>query len=143
MYLIIMQGPPGSGKSTFGAVTAKAFGAVVCSTDDYHYEGSLYIFKPERAKEYHELNQARARELLASGRSVVVDNTNIKAWEARPYVRMGVELGAEIVFVRCTGARPNVHGVPEERVAAMRSSMEELSVQSCINAVAPWEAQNE
>lgn len=139
MYVVIMQGPPGSGKSTLGAKIAVGLTCQICSTDDLHleYPGARYVFKPERAGELHRSNQMRVLGFLKRGISVVVDNTNIRAWEARPYVEMARNFGAEVVFVRCNGRFANVHGVPEERVEAMRAAMEELSVERCLQAERP------
>ncbi len=138
--LFIMQGAPGSGKSTVARELARAFVAASYSTDEFHIEEDrVYRFKPEKAAEFHKRNQARCRQALENGWNVVIDNTAIHRWEARPYVEMAVELGVTVVFVRCTGRFDNDHGVPKERVERMRDEMEELSVEGCLNAVYPWE----
>ncbi len=141
--MFIMQGVPGSGKSTIAKQIIRGAdpsrGCVICSTDDYYMEGGKYNFRPERTKNHHRLNQQRVEGYLESKYSVIVDNTNTMAWEARPYVEMAVKAGIPIVFVRCTGHFPNVHGVPDEVVARMADRMEELSVERCLNARNPWE----
>lgn len=145
--LVIMQGPPGSGKSCMakhirvGISQDKAFEeAVICSTDDY-FEcpvSHVYTFRPELLKEHHQSNQDRVRCYLERGDSVIVDNSCIKRWEARPYVEMAHELGIPVVFVRCTGQWANVHGVPPEKVESMRAAMEELTVEGCRVALPPF-----
>ena len=155
--LVIMQGPPGGGKTTV-AIALKARlestkewpGSVqICSTDDYFMIGhpltGFYKFEPDKLTKHHQSNQHRVLYLLERGITVIVDNTNIRAWEARPYVEMGMRLqnglrrGLKIEFVRCDGRFPNTHGVPGEKVEAMRAAMEDLSVEACLAAKYPWE----
>ena len=134
--LIIMQGAPGSGKSSFAY---KILESVVCSTDDYFETPDGYRFDRDKIGEAHKWNQSKCRHFLDWGSSVVVDNTNIHAWEAKPYVQMAVDLGIPVVFVRCTGKFQNTHGVPDKVVERMRNDMEELTIERCLAAKAPWE----
>lgn len=88
--LIIMRGVPGSGKS-YLAHQLKGNG-VVFSTDDYfiNYQGQ-YLFDRNQLGEAHEWNQKRANEALKSGTNpVVIDNTNLEAWEMQPYIFMAL-----------------------------------------------------
>ena len=62
----------------------------------------------------------RAKAFLDEGRSVIVDNTNIQAWQPREYVRHAIRLGVQVEFVRASGNFNNVHGVPLEKVEKMR-----------------------
>lgn len=82
---------------------------------------------------------ARAKAFLDEGRSVVVDNTNIEAWEPREYVRHAIHLGVKVEFVRAEGRYGNVHGVPAEKVEMMRARLERLTMDSVLNALAPAE----
>lgn len=135
--LVIMQGPSGSGKTTFAERISSSLQALVYSTDDYHETESGYLFQPKRLTEFHLANQKRVHEALVKGYSVIVDNTNIHAWEARPYVESAVELGVPVVFVRCEGRYPNNHGVPPQVVEVMWRELEELSVEKCLKAIRP------
>lgn len=138
--MIIMQGPSGSGKSTMAKLLAKEMNALVFSTDDFFYdENGNYNFDSKKLPEFHQRNQERAREALKQGRNVIIDNTNILCWQAKPYVKMAIEAGITPVFIRCVGTFKNVHGVPENKVEDMRQQMEELTVESCLNSFAPWE----
>jgi len=148
MYLVIMQGPPGSGKSTFANELNNGWRNAqprfkICSTDEYFIDNvtGAYVFKPEKLQEFHRYNQIRVEALLMNGHNVIVDNTNIKAWEARPYVELGMKYNATIVFIRCEGGYPNAHGVPEEKVQKMWEDLEPLSVNACLAARYPWEKQ--
>ena len=142
--LVVMQGASGSGKSTV-AQTIKdmlivlGHDAVICSTDDQFVENGVYTFRPDKIQEFHLKNQKKCRFHLDFGTSVIVDNTNTQAWEARPYVQMAQELGVPVFFVPCHGRFTNLHGVPADKVEAMRNRCEPLTVEGCLKAVAPWE----
>jgi predicted kinase len=142
--MVVMQGASGSGKSTV-AETLKAMleatghKVEIVSTDkEFEVEG-VYTFDPSKLGENHAKTQKKARYHLDGGTSVIVDNTNTQAWEARPYVQMAQELGVPVFFVPCHGRFNNTHGVPADRVEAMRQRCEPLSVQRCLEAKAPWE----
>jgi predicted kinase len=125
--LWIMQGQPGSGKSTLAAAIATEHGAIICSTDDFHHDtDGVYRFKADKLAEFHKRNQERVAELLQKGKSVIVDNTNIFAWQCEPYVAAAKRLGIQIKVVRATGDFPNNHGVPADRVEKMKQDMEDL-----------------
>lgn len=139
--LFITQGPPGSGKTTLARALGYEHGGLVYSTDDYFVVDGVYRFDLSLLKLYHGANQARAAHALKEGRTVIVDNTNVRRWEARPYVREAIKLGVEVVFVRATGKFANGHGVPEDKVRAMREALEELSVESVLASETPWEVE--
>jgi predicted kinase len=85
-----MRGVPGSGKS-YLAHQIKGDG-MVFSADDYfvNYQGQ-YLFDRNQLGDAHEWNQKRANEALKSGTNpVVIDNTNLEAWEMRPYIFMAL-----------------------------------------------------
>lgn len=142
--LIIMQGASGSGKSTV-AKTIKAMleaagkSVKICSTDEQFEVDGVYKFDPSKIAAYHAINQKKCRYALEWDQSAIVDNTNTQAWEAKPYVQMAQELGVPVFFVPCHGRFNNEHGVPADKVDAMRQRLEPLSVQACLEAKAPWE----
>jgi hypothetical protein len=137
--MIVMQGAPGSGKSTEAKRLQAEFGIdAIVSADDYHTGADgVYRFDYRRVGECHERAQNAARLLMMESKSLIVDNTNIWAWEAKPYVVPAVLHGYLIAFVRCHENRPNIHGVPEDKVRQMRDSMEPLTVQHCLSALRP------
>lgn len=135
--LFVMQGAAGSGKSHVAAGLSRAFDAVIVSADSRRYQNGVYVYDPATDGAIHEATQREACDWMQQGRAVVVDNTNIKRWQCKPYVAEAVRLGIPVVFVRCTGEYPNRHGVPEEVVARMRAGMEDLTVASVLAAEAP------
>lgn len=144
--LIVLQGHSGAGKSTLARnhlaplLTALGHDVIICSTDDYHVdEDGVYRFKPDKLGVFHKLNADKAIAALKAGKTVIVDNTNLKNFEAKPYVKTAVELGVPISFHSVYGDFKNEHGVPEHKVEAMKFSREPLSVQACLASKAPWE----
>jgi predicted kinase len=124
--LILMQGPSGSGKSTKAKMLSKELGAIICSTDDFmHFEGE-YLFQPESLGYFHAYNQFHAESLLQEGKSVIIDNTNLRKDFVKPYLKMAERYEAAVIVHRCDGNFQNVHKVPTETVTRQRNMMESL-----------------
>lgn len=134
MKLHILQGLPGSGKSTLARQLSIQDYAVILSTDDLCFVGHEYDFRAELAADRHLRNQARCEYFLSKHVSVVIDNTNIRNLHAKPYVIMGLNAGAEILFHRCSGGYKSVHNVPESTLQKMRESLEVLSIDAAIGS---------
>jgi predicted kinase len=132
--LIIMQGQSGSGKSTIAKQFAVEYSAEICSTDDFFAENDEYKFDFKLLAYNHKRNQEKAEKLMREGKSVIIDNTNIHAWEASPYVLVAKELGIATKYVRATGNYTNVHGVPAYKVEQMRKQLEELTDETVLNS---------
>lgn len=139
--LIIMRGIPGSGKST-KAKTLVGEG-VIHSTDGLIEANNDYRdffktmnesgnFKP--LSQMHSLNLTKAKKSMEEGVSpIIIDNTNIKATEAKAYVKHALSLGfsdknIRIVDVGDGGltaeglAKRNTHGVPLVKIESMIKS---------------------
>lgn len=100
MKLVIMQGLPGSGKSS---VVARDYAGlqVVCLDDIRLALGS--VFNPAVETMVLAIAEASVRAALIGGRDVVVDDTHTSVDNALRWMRMGREYGAEMVLhrVRC------------------------------------------
>lgn len=129
--LYIMQGVPGSGKSTVAKAIKGDYNPriVICSTDEYFYEGGVYKFDPSKLGEYHLKNLWRAIDFMEKGFSVIVDNTNIRAKDCKNYVAHALRLGMSVQFIRVTGNFQSIHGVPQATIDRMKASMEDLSIE--------------
>lgn len=144
--LAVMQGASGSGKSTLArdhiAPLLQALGhdVVIVSTDDEFHENGVYRFDPTKLGINHAKTQQKCREALIAGKSVVVDNTNTQAWEAKPYVMMAQELGIPVTFHRATGSYQNLHGVPSEKVEQMKQRLEDLSIEKVLASQSPFQS---
>ncbi|XP_028655151.1 NEDD4-binding protein 2-like 1 isoform X2 [Erpetoichthys calabaricus] len=137
--LFILRGLPGSGKSTLARQIRNEFGsAEIFSTDDFFRdESGRYHFKARELREAHEWNKERAKEAMEEGLNpIIIDNTNIHAWEMKPYVRMGLDNGYYIIFKEPeTSWKNDIHrlhrktqnGVPLDKIARMKEDFEPVS----------------
>jgi predicted kinase len=125
MNVIILQGIPGSGKSSYvsylkGVASDISREVVVCSADHYFMRDGEYKFNPAFLGEAHAACMRRFIETVQQGGNVtvIVDNTNITEIEIAPYYAVARAFGSakvEIVTFEVypeTGAARNVHGVP-------------------------------
>ena len=97
--MYIMRGVSGSGKSTRAKQLAGPEN--IFSTDDFFTSDSgEYAFDIDKIQEAHEWNQDRVQEAVDSGMDpIVVDNTTVQAWEAKPYVEMATDAGYDVEVV--------------------------------------------
>lgn len=131
--MILLRGLQGSGKSTLAkSIVATTVGgnsaAYVFNTDDFFVTlgRGVYQFDPTRLQEAHNTNHKRVWNALKEGRSpVIVDNTNIEAWEMRPYAAMAVENGYIVEILEPNTpwaqnvnelAKKNTHNVPKSTI---------------------------
>jgi NEDD4-binding protein 2 len=141
MFVILMQGLPGSGKSTTveglrQALEQSDYKVVVVSADDYFVDASgVYNFDPSKIVDAHAQCQLKFQVALDSDEveCIIVDNTNTQCWEAKPYVEMASRVDCAVIVVEVHTdlddealAARNTHGVPVGAIAAMRARMEPL-----------------
>lgn len=132
--LTLMQGAPGSGKSTQARYIQRyqdaqpySPGCRIVSTDDFHTsDGTDYLYDPSSLAYYHAWCQWECDYWLSLGYDVVVDNTNIRRWQAEPYIAMAERHGVSVQVIRCEGDYGSIHWVPTEAVARMKREMEDL-----------------
>ncbi len=147
--VFVMQGVPGSGKSTRAKKIADAVEAcdktvVIVSADDFFVRlgGGTYAFDPSKISEAHKhCFRVFLRALAEDKDLVIVDNTNTSAIEIAPYMLAASSLGydASIVRMRCApddAHARNTHGVPEAKVWDMNRQM-------MLEKLPPWWEVNE
>lgn len=154
--LIIMRGIPGAGKST--KADAIAGDGAIHSTDDVITSQANYrdfFTKMIESGDFSELHKAHAtnlknaKESMQEGLSpVVIDNTHIKANEAKAVVVAALKMGfadenIQIVDVGDGGldaealAARNTHGVPLDKIQAMmqaHKSVGELTLKKILES---------
>ncbi|XP_029026130.1 NEDD4-binding protein 2-like 2 [Betta splendens] len=147
--LILMRGLPGSGKSTLAReLLSTGPSGVILSTDDYFAHRDGYCYEPGLLGVAHEWNQRRAEDAMRDGRSpVIIDNTNIQAWEMKPYVEMALERGYKVDFCEPDTSwkldpyeleKRNKHGVSKEKIARMLDSFSfPISIDIVMNSQEP------
>lgn len=127
--LIILRGLPGAGKSTFARKLRERGddGWFVVSADDFFIINGEYKYNKNFIRHAHEYCRAKTVQLLLSGRSVIVDNTNTQIREMEPYFSLKNLLDLDIIVTEVSGNYKSIHSVPEEKIAQMRNRWEEIT----------------
>ncbi len=127
---IIMCGAPGSGKSTLSRSLAKDNNAVICSADDFHvwWGNGVYDWSASRQKYAHDFCKYLFLQAVSLGKNVIVDNTNTKLSDMRPYINISKENGYQLIFIEPETSwrynaeecfKKNTHNVPLETIQRM------------------------
>ena len=99
--LVVLCGLPGSGKSTFQRRLRTRTGAVALESDALR---KLLFTSPTYAQEESSRLFRAVRivtdRLLRSGRSLIIDATNLTEWERLPYYLTAGRLGVPLLIVR-------------------------------------------
>jgi predicted kinase len=140
LNLFLVRGISGAGKSEL----TRSLSLTCLESDQFFLENGDYKFDPTKLGEAHQWCQTRTREILEYGHSVAISNTFTQRWEMEPYIQIAQELGARLTVVDLfdggcddeTLSERNVHGVPIEAIAAMRSRYEHDWKNG--NPVPPW-----
>ncbi|XP_063285508.1 NEDD4-binding protein 2-like 1 isoform X2 [Pelobates fuscus] len=121
-----LHGPPRSGK-----LKREFPSALVFSTDDFFImDDGTYLYDHDLLPEAHRWNQKRARKAMNKGKTpIIIDNTNVQAWEMKPYAVMALEHEYQVLFREPETSwkfnvreltRRNSHGVPREKIQRMK-----------------------
>ncbi|NWV31523.1 N4BP2 protein, partial [Grantiella picta] len=147
--LVLLRGVPGSGKSYLARnLLEDNSGGIILSTDDYFYKHGQYHYDPDCLGEAHDWNRKRAKEAFEKRISpIIIDNTNIQAWEMKPYVTLAQEFKYKVMFREPDTwwkfkpkelERRNIHGVSKEKIKRMLERYERcLTVRSILDSSVP------
>ncbi|KAM6402303.1 NEDD4-binding protein 2 isoform 2-T5 [Pluvialis apricaria] len=147
--LVLLRGVPGSGKSYLARTLLEDNpGGIILSTDDYFYKHGQYHYDPDCLGEAHDWNRKRAKEAFEMRISpIIIDNTNIQAWEMKPYVTLAQQFKYKVMFREPDTwwkfkpkelERRNIHGVSKERIKRMLERYERcLTVSSILDSSVP------
>lgn len=146
--LYLLQGVPGSGKSTIANILFQSFGrilpgdlkysAIILSTDDHRYgDCGHYIFDPKTNVEFHHQTQRDcADQMRMATNYIIIDNTNILREHAYPYIALAKMYGYTVDVVRVdpgleeakrrNAQRPIERRVPNDVIDRMYQTMEQL-----------------
>lgn len=123
--LILLRGLPGSGKSTL----AKIIGGEHYEADMYFQRGpnNVYQFDASKLKQAHEW--CRDLVIMAMSRQepkIVVSNTFTQKREMDVYFDLAKEYGYQVhsLIVENRHGGVNSHGVPEDKLQAMKDRFE-------------------
>jgi predicted kinase len=125
--LILVRGIPGSGKSTLAKILKDALDKEGMPAA-YHYEADMYFLDEQGNYNFDaaELGAAhgwclhKTREGLERGGTVIVSNTFTTRRELKPYFNLAKEFDIVPVVYLAQNQFTNVHGVPEDKLQAMR-----------------------
>ncbi|NWW03638.1 N4BP2 protein, partial [Oreocharis arfaki] len=147
--LVLLRGVPGSGKSYLARnLLEDNPGGIILSTDDYFYKHGQYHYDPDCLGEAHDWNRKRAKEAFEMRISpIIIDNTNIQAWEMKPYVTLAQQFKYKVMFREPDTwwkfkpkelERRNIHGVSKEKIKRMLERYERcLTVRTILDSSIP------
>ena len=144
--LVLMQGIPGSGKSTVARNLRDAwknsplnadYSTEIFSTDEYWFEKGVYRFDPAKSGQAHQWNQLRTLDAMQYCVNwICIENTNIQKWQAQPYLVLAklFNYKVQVVTVSCgldealsrNAQRDFDRQVPEATVRQMYADLEPL-----------------
>jgi predicted kinase len=125
VYLFLIRGLPGSGKTTLAAILASKMGLRHYEADQFFEKDGRYYFDASKLGAAHAECHSKTKEALSMGVPVVVSNTFTTRREMEPYFKMAAELGVSVHVIKAEGNFKSVHNVPAEVLDKMRSRWEE------------------
>ncbi|KAF7989881.1 hypothetical protein HCN44_008555 [Aphidius gifuensis] len=138
--LILVRGLPGSGKTTLSkSIIESTIGGdsskYIYSADDYFITtNGTWKYDSSKIADAHATTQKKVLDALKHDITpIIIDNTNLQAWEMRPYATMAVQRGyiIEIIDIDTPWSqnvnelsRKNNHNVPKEKIRTMMNRYE-------------------
>jgi hypothetical protein len=106
LITVILQGPPGCGKSTLRmAISAMFEDTIVCSADLHFMKDGVYTYDKKQTKNAH----AESKKVFTNSKNkrnlIVVDNTSTAFWEFKHYI----DASRKTILVNLA---PDLQGIP-------------------------------
>lgn len=98
--LHLMQGIPGSGKSTVAAMVAQSLGAVIVNLDDIRAELFGDAANQSDPQRVMTIARDRVRAALMGGQSVILDATNVRRDYVDGWVALAAQSGHQTRIIR-------------------------------------------
>lgn len=99
--LIVMVGPPGTGKSHLVNLLAQRIPLKIVASDEIRHQISLHpSYSPEENRRVFQTAHRRIQRLLRQGENVVFDATNIREFGRRSLYRIAERTEARLLIVR-------------------------------------------
>lgn len=99
--LIVMAGPPGTGKSHLVREIARRVSVDTVQTDDIRRRLVAHPeYTPDENRKVFAIAHGRTEQLLRERRSVIFDATNIYEWTRRGLYQIAERTGARLLVVR-------------------------------------------
>ena len=125
--LTLIRGLPGSGKSTLATMICEKTGAIHLEADQFMIDhNGDYRFDGRKLRDVHARCETECDGHLSAGQGVVVSNTFSEIWEMQAYLDMAERHHAALQIIECHGQFRNVHGVPDDKIDAMRKRWQQL-----------------
>lgn len=120
--LILLRGLPGSGKSTFAKMICNQH----VEADMYFMQDGEYKFDASKLKQAHEWCRTKTEGWMQKRYNVVVSNTFTMEWELAGYYELAKQYGYQVhsLIVENRHGGINEHGVPEDKLQAMKDRFE-------------------
>lgn len=119
--LLLLRGLPGSGKSTLAKTVYVPQGYVHLEADMFFERSGSYKFDPSQLGKAHAWCQWETTKNLKAGKDVVVTNTCTTLREIKDYENIAKLNNVELKVIHAQGDFKNVHGVPDDKLAAMKA----------------------
>jgi len=147
--MIILRGLPGSGKTTLARTFANNNDEIY-STHDYFLENGKFKFQRNLLRYAHWWNQERVLDAAKKNKElIIINNINIKRWESKPYVKIGLEYGYDIIFYETNNSwskipeeckKRDFHGTPLKVIKKMATKWEDnFTIETIMASKPPWE----
>lgn len=128
--LYLLRGLPGSGKSTLARFVGDAF----VEADMFFLKNGKYEFDGSKIRDAHSWCQSTVREWMQMNADtygleyseIAVSNTFTQEWEMEAYYNLAKEFNYKVfsIIVENRHDGVNSHGVPEDKLEAMKSRFE-------------------